>query len=76
METNALSKTQATRVLRLPEVIKMVGLGRASIYDYIKAEKFPAPIQLGSHSVGWLLSEVESWLDERIQARNEKREVI
>jgi prophage regulatory protein len=36
----------------------------------IKAGKFPPPIALGSNRVGWIESEIEDWLVERIAARD------
>eukprot|EP01041_Mallomonas_annulata_P029531 gene29531-51547_t len=47
----AADMTQATpststpqRLLRLPEVCSLVGLGKSSIYDGVKAGTFPAPV--------------------------------
>jgi len=45
-------------ILRRPEVEARTGLGCSTIYDGIKAGTFPAPIQLGPKSVGWLESEI------------------
>jgi prophage regulatory protein len=33
------------------------------------AGEFPKRIQLGPNRVGWLLSEVEAWIDERLARR-------
>jgi len=60
---------EPTRILRLPEVIARVGLRRASVYAYVKDGRFPAPIVLGARAVGWLESEIEAWLQDRIQRR-------
>lgn len=55
------------RLLRLPQVKAMVGLGRSSIYDRIKKEAFPKPIKLGRLS-GWIETEVEAWISQQIEA--------
>ena len=34
-----------------------------------KAGQFPLRIRLGQNRVGWLLSEVEAWTDERVSQR-------
>lgn len=57
-----------TKVLRLRPVLDTVGLSRSSIYAMVAAGKFPKPIRLGPRAVGWLASDVEEWLDTRIQA--------
>jgi prophage regulatory protein len=53
-------------ILRLPAVRERVGLSRSSIYDAIAEGSFPSPIKLGERASGWLSSEIESWLKERI----------
>jgi prophage regulatory protein len=50
------------RILRLPEVKHKTGQSRSTIYERIKQGTFPAPIQLGGRNVGWLESEIESWI--------------
>lgn len=54
------------RALRLPDVIKITGLKRSSIYKYINENAFPKPISLGARCVGWLESEINTWLQTRI----------
>jgi prophage regulatory protein len=53
-------------VLRLPEVLRLIGLSRSTLYSMIAAGSFPASIQLGPRARGWLRSSVLGWLDERI----------
>jgi prophage regulatory protein len=65
----------ATSVLRLPSVKSRVALCRSSIYAAIKKGTFPAPIKLGERAVGWLESDVNRWLAERIQASGKEASV-
>lgn len=59
-------------ILRLPEVIKRTGLSRSSIYLRISNGEFPKTISLGDRAVGWLESEIDEWLAEKVEAsRNE-----
>jgi prophage regulatory protein len=55
------------RLIRLPEVRAMVGLGTTSIYDKIKKGEFPKQVKLGRLS-GWVEAEVEGWISQQIQA--------
>jgi len=55
-----------TAILRLPDVKARTGLSRSTIYLRIKEGKFPYPIGLGPRAVGWVESDVENWLDQRI----------
>lgn len=52
-------------ILRLRPVMDISGLGRSSIYNYIKAGNFPRPRKLGARSVGWLASEIFEWVASR-----------
>ncbi|MGQ4005542.1 AlpA family transcriptional regulator [Francisellaceae bacterium CB300] len=60
------------KIIRLKTVIEMTGLSRSTIYDYMARGLFPRQITLGENSRGWLYSEVDEWLDLRIQKRDEQ----
>lgn len=49
-------------LLRLPEVIALVGLCRASIYARSAKQSFPRPIKLTAHASGWRLGDIRAWL--------------
>ncbi|MGK2829194.1 helix-turn-helix transcriptional regulator [Ralstonia pseudosolanacearum] len=61
------------RIIRMPEVVQMVGLGKTAIYGRIKDHTFPAPIKLGRAS-GWVESEVQQWVDDQIAANRGGKE--
>jgi prophage regulatory protein len=50
------------KVLRLPEVIEITGLGRSTIYAKVSRGNFPRPIKLGERAVGWIDSDVYEWI--------------
>lgn len=54
------------KVLRLPDVIECTGLSRSAIYANIVEGTFPSQISLGPRTVGWLETEVLSWLETKI----------
>jgi prophage regulatory protein len=56
--------------LRLPQVKARTGLSRSLIYDFIKNNRFPKQVALGDRAVGWVESEVNGWVEDRI---NESR---
>ena len=53
-------------ILRLPTVKAITGLSRSTIFLRMSEGTFPEKISLGSRAVGWLETEVQDWLDERI----------
>ena len=57
----------ANTILRLPEVKSRTALSRSTIYLYISLGKFPAQVILGNRCVGWIESEIDEWIEGRIQ---------
>jgi len=56
------------QVLKLTEVKLITGLSGSTIYRLISQGDFPKQIKLSERSSGWLQSEVDQWLNERIAA--------
>ena len=56
------------KIIRLPAVKEKTGLSRSSIYLRMSKAEFPKSISLGDRAIGWLESDIEQWLDERISA--------
>ncbi|MFP5078613.1 helix-turn-helix transcriptional regulator [Rhizobium sp. YIM 134829] len=56
-----------------PEGLKERGitLSRSQLSRLMKAGKFPPTIQIGFRKRAWLESEVESWLRQRIEERDQ-----
>jgi prophage regulatory protein len=57
----------AKSILRLPSVKALTGLSRSTIYLRVAEGEFPKPISLGGRAVGWIESEVQDWIKERIE---------
>ena len=68
--------TTSTCILRLPDVKIRTGLSRSTIYALVKNERFPKYISLGARSVGWLESEIEAWIESRVNASRNKQQII
>jgi prophage regulatory protein len=56
------------KINRLPVVEDRVGLSRSSIYLRMSKGLFPQSISLGGRAVGWLESDIDEWLEQRIAA--------
>ncbi len=52
------------RMLRLPAVVEKTGLSRATVYRRFGHMR----IALGPNSAGWLESDIDAWITERIAA--------
>jgi len=60
-------------LLRIEQVIEKTTLGRRSVYNYMKAGRFPAPVRLGDRHVRWVEDEVNAWLRARAGERTTVR---
>lgn len=66
---SATFSTAPDRILRRADVELRTGLSRSKIYDLVSKGAFPAPIHLTPRCVGWVNSEIDSWLASRIAVR-------
>lgn len=76
-KSRCMTETTAYRVVRVKELVQILGIARSTIYDKLNPASrrfdpsFPQPIKLGSSSVGWLLPDVYQWLYDA--ARTQKK---
>jgi prophage regulatory protein len=61
------SNDEVIRILRLPQVCSVTGLGRSMIYQMEADQRFPKRVRIGTRAVGWLEGEVRAWLQKRIE---------
>ncbi|AUZ72425.1 AlpA family transcriptional regulator [Escherichia albertii] len=54
-------------LIRLPEVLKRTGFGKAWIYRLISEGRFPAPVKIGVRAVAFIESEVDEWIQSVIE---------
>jgi prophage regulatory protein len=59
------------RFLRFPEVKKLSGMSRSTIYLRISEGLFPKPIQLGARMVGWRESEIAAMNAARVRGTSD-----
>lgn len=62
-------QTTSKQILRLADVIAKTGICKTAIYQKIKENTFPKSIKLGAKSVGWVESEIDQWINQRISER-------
>ncbi len=60
------------RVIRFPELRERIGLSRSHIHSLVAKNRFPAPIKLGDRASGFLESQVNAWLEQRIAESQSK----
>jgi prophage regulatory protein len=51
------------KIIRWKELHTKIGMSRSTIDRWIKVGNFPPKIKLSKNSIGWLLSDVDAWLE-------------
>ena len=57
-----------TVLLRPTQVSQMLGVHRVTVWRWVRAEHFPAPVRLGANTVAWRAADVEAWLNDKFDA--------
>ena len=73
-EQCAQENYQPQKLIRIKSVVNLTGLSKSYIYDLCKKGLFPANLQLvpGGTSVTWVAEEVQNWIEERIEERDQE----
>ena len=53
------------RILRKPEVLKLIGLSAPTLWRLQRKRLFPQPVRLTNRAVGWKEEEVAEWVESR-----------
>ena len=61
-----------TKVLKVKQVATEINVSVPQIYKLVSLGRFPKPIKLGERGSGWLTSEIDAWLQSRVDQRDEE----
>lgn len=59
------------KLLRKKPTLEQTGLTHSSLYELIKKGQFPKPVKLSEKSVAWVESEIQEWIQNRIELRGD-----
>lgn len=62
----ALASSPPDRLMRLPEVQRLTGLGRSAIYQQMKEGFFPRSVKVGPRAASWSEAAVQAWIRQRL----------
>ena len=64
MRTLSWSQTDdGERLLRIKQVMTILGISRATIYRYVASGKLPSPVKLSVRCVAWKASVIADWIE-------------
>lgn len=66
-------KTTEGALLRLPAVLAAFPVSRSGWYEGVRSGRYPTPIKLGTRSVAWRRSDIESLIAELSGERDKNR---
>ncbi len=58
----ASNRDSSDRLLRLPELVRTIGVSRATIYRYVDNGRLPPPVKLSTRCIAWRASEITAWM--------------
>jgi prophage regulatory protein len=70
------ARPKAVRVLGIEGVEDYISLSSTSIYELIAQDDFPKAIPLTSRRVGWLIEELDGWIDKRGRQRANSKTIL
>ena len=60
------------KILKVKQVAEEINVSVPQIYRLVSIGSFPKPIKLGERGSAWLVSEVDAWLQSRVDLRDEE----
>ena len=61
-----------SRILKVKQVAEEINVSVPQVYKLVSLGRFPKPIKLGERGSGWLTSEIDDWLQSKVDARDEE----
>ncbi len=61
-----------SKILKAKQVAEEINVSVPQVYKLVNLGRFPKPIKLGERGSGWLTSEIEAWLQSKVDARDEE----
>ena len=55
--------SQENRLIRIDEVLEIVGVSKSVLYEMIGRGQFPRPVRISLRAVRWRQQDLDEWLD-------------
>ncbi|MDE2842365.1 MAG: AlpA family phage regulatory protein [Chloroflexota bacterium] len=55
-------------MLRIADVLEVVGVSRSTLYKMIADGRFPRPMRVGQRAARWRQSDIQRWMDSLLLA--------
>ena len=61
-----------SKILKVKQVAEEINVSVPQVYKLVSLGRFPKPIKLGERGSGWLTTEIDAWLQSRVDERDEE----
>jgi len=72
LPSSSTLEVKMDRMMRVPEVVKVVGVSTATLRNMIRDGVFPAPIKISRQAIAWSESTISDWLQAKIDETEER----
>ena len=59
-----------SKIFKVGQVAEEISVSIPQVYKLASLGGFPKPIKLGERGSGWLKTEIDAWLQSRVEARD------
>jgi prophage regulatory protein len=59
-----------SKIFKVGQVAEEISVSIPQVYKLASLGEFPKPIKLGERGSGWLKTEIDAWLQSRVEARD------
>jgi prophage regulatory protein len=60
-------------LITIKDVIRRTSFSKTTIYRLVRAGQFPKPIRISTRRVGWLIQDLNDWVDAQTRRQGEKQ---
>ncbi|BCB60789.1 transcriptional regulator [Halomonas sp. A020] len=61
-----------SNLIRFPVVREKTGMSTTGVYRGMERGDFPKPVRIGPRAVAWVESEIDEWIEQRIEASRQE----
>ena len=58
------------KLVKLFEVAEQLNVCKSQVYNLVKQGYLPKPIKIGKRGSAWLVSDIDAWLESKIEERD------
>jgi prophage regulatory protein len=70
VDQNLVRPDALPRIVSPKEVQRALGMSKSTLWRWVQVGQFPKPAKIGPGRIGWLETDVATWIESRFASRN------